>query len=59
MFRKIYLICFVLLLAQFGAAQINVFPNINNFETEGLCGTTCSGACNLTGTWKNADQAAG
>jgi len=37
-------------------SQINVFPNTTNFELEGLCGTSCSGACNLTGVWRNSDQ---
>ncbi len=54
--RKIYFFCLVLLLSQLGIAQINIYPNFNNFESEGLCGTSCSGACNLTGTWRNADQ---
>jgi MAM domain, meprin/A5/mu/PKD domain/Secretion system C-terminal sorting domain len=56
MMKKIYYLCFALLLSQLGIAQITVYPNFNNFETEALCGTSCSGACNLTGTWRNADQ---
>jgi hypothetical protein len=56
MMRKIYFCCLILLLSQLGIAQINVYPNFNNFETEGLCGTSCAGACNLTGIWRNADQ---
>ncbi|MBK6330896.1 MAG: hypothetical protein IPF62_10405 [Bacteroidetes bacterium] len=37
-------------------AQINVFPNTTNFESEGLCGTSCTGTCNFTGVWRNGDQ---
>lgn len=37
-------------------AQINVFPNTTNFETEISCGSSCSGSCNPAGVWRNADQ---
>ena len=37
-------------------AQISSFPNTTNFEAEGLCGTSCSGSCALTGVWRNGDQ---
>lgn len=48
------LVAFMLSISAF--AQISVFPNTTNFESEGLCGTSCAGACNLTGVWRNADQ---
>lgn len=37
-------------------AQINTFPHVTDFESEGLCGSSCTGTCNLTGHWRNADQ---
>ncbi len=54
--RKFTFFVFAFLLFQAGWAQITVYPNFNNFESEGLCGTICTGACNLTGIWRNADQ---
>ncbi|MBL0015846.1 MAG: hypothetical protein IPP17_05245 [Bacteroidetes bacterium] len=56
MMRKIYYLFFALLLAGSLRAQITTYPNFTNFESQSLCGTSCSGACNLTGTWRNADQ---
>lgn len=38
------------------AQVISTFPHNTDFESEALCGTSCTGACNLTGGWKNADQ---
>ncbi|TND09612.1 MAG: hypothetical protein FD123_969, partial [Bacteroidetes bacterium] len=38
------------------SAQISTFPHTTNFETEALCGTSCTGSCNPAGDWKNADQ---
>jgi hypothetical protein len=47
----------ILLMLYFGSfAQINIYPNTTNFESEGLCGTSCVGACNLLGAWRNGDQ---
>lgn len=54
--RKIYYLFVALLLAGTARAQITTYPNFTNFETQSLCGTSCSGSCNLTGTWRNADQ---
>lgn len=54
--RKIYYLFFALLVTGSLKAQITSYPNFTNFEAESLCGTSCSGACNLTGTWRNADQ---
>lgn len=47
---------FALLLYTCANAQVTVFPNFTNFETQSLCGTSCTGSCNPTGTWRNADQ---
>ncbi len=54
--KQIYSALVGILFATGAFAQISVFPNTTDFESEGLCGTSCTGACNLTGTWKNADQ---
>lgn len=37
-------------------AQISTFPNITDFESEAVCGTSCTGSCNPVGVWENADQ---
>lgn len=39
-----------------GPNIINTFPYFENFESEPLCGTSCSNTCNLMGGWKNALQ---
>jgi hypothetical protein len=54
--RKIYYLFIGLLMASWAGAQITVYPNVTDFESEPLCGTSCTGACALTGTWRNADQ---
>lgn len=54
--KKIVTLLSGIILSASAFAQINVFPNFQNFETQTLCGTSCTGACNPTGTWRNADQ---
>lgn len=57
MYRKIcYLLICVLAMGYGLRAQITTYPNFTNFEAESLCGTSCTGSCNPTGTWRNADQ---
>lgn len=51
----IFLLGYCLFLSQ-GKAQITIYPNFSNFESEGLCGTSCTGSCNPIGVWRNADQ---
>jgi hypothetical protein len=54
--KRLYYLLFALLSTVSLRAQITSYPHFTNFESEGLCGTSCTGACNLTGTWRNADQ---
>src|SRR5687768_9119236 len=54
--KKITFLLSGMLMAAAMNAQISVFPNFTNFEAEPLSGTSCSGSCALTGTWRNADQ---
>ncbi|MBK9301206.1 MAG: T9SS type A sorting domain-containing protein [Bacteroidetes bacterium] len=56
MIKTITSTIFLLMLFGGSYAQINVFPNTTNFESEGLCGTSCAGTCNFTGVWRNGDQ---
>jgi len=53
---KIFTLFSAIAVAGAGFSQITVYPNFTDFESEGLCSTSCVGACNLTGNWKNADQ---
>ncbi|MDP2388418.1 MAG: T9SS type A sorting domain-containing protein [Bacteroidota bacterium] len=55
--KQLLLTCFAAFTTGYGLfAQISTFPHTTNFETEALCGTSCTGACDLTGDWKNGDQ---
>src|SRR5688572_1308338 len=45
-----------LLLCSGAYGQISIFPHVTNFDSETDCGTSCTGACNPAGPWKNADQ---
>lgn len=54
--RKILLLIAAFVYIHAGYAQISSFPHFTDFESEGLCGTSCVGTCNLTGHWQNADQ---
>lgn len=54
--KRIHLTLTALIIGTGLFAQISVFPNVTDFETQTLCGTSCTGSCNPTGTWRNADQ---
>ena len=54
--QKITTTLMALALSMGAIAQISSFPNTTNFESEGLCGTSCTGSCALTGVWRNGDQ---
>lgn len=54
--KKITLALAAALISFSAFSQISSFPHFTNFESEGLCGTSCTGSCNPAGGWKNADQ---
>lgn len=54
--KKTTYLLFAMLFCATVDAQISVFPHFTDFESEATCGTSCPGACNLAGAWKNADQ---
>lgn len=54
--RKITLLLSGVLMSAGISAQISTFPDFQDFESQTLCGTSCTGSCNPTGSWRNADQ---
>lgn len=54
--HSILLVLSIIVFYNQALSQITVYPNSTNFESEALCGTSCSGSCNPAGTWRNADQ---
>lgn len=55
--KKIVLFVSGVMLATAAYSQvISTFPHTTDFEGQALCGTSCSGSCNPTTGWKNADQ---
>ena len=54
--KKITLAFAGMLLSLSAISQISTFPHFTNFDSEATCGTSCAGACNPAGAWKNADQ---
>ncbi|MCK6639027.1 MAG: T9SS type A sorting domain-containing protein [Bacteroidia bacterium] len=54
--RKFVQIIASLILSSSAYAQVSSFPHFTDFESESLCGTSCTGSCNPVGHWRNADQ---